>query len=96
MKKMSMGEITKKVKEEYKAGRQWCESGFGRYYKMMIDTSDGRIWCDCFLSENDWNKYHSETITPLNYTPGYVSDTESGYISDAIHLLDKAGWIITN
>lgn len=92
MKKITKKAIVAAVKKEYAEARRWCRGGWGRYYKMMIDTDNGSIWSDTFLSENSWKEYHSNSITSLEYVPGYVVETEQGYIDSAIKLLTAAGW----
>ncbi|POP33371.1 hypothetical protein C3B58_07670 [Lactonifactor longoviformis] len=95
MKKIERREIEKQVKKEYAAARDWCSYDHFRYYKMMIDTSDGDIWSDVFLSENEWKVYHSETIMSLeNYYYGTIKEKEAEYIEDAIRKLKSAGWEI--
>ena len=45
----------------------WIKRGHFRVANIMIDTSDGRIWCDCFfLTDNEWREYKSDTIIRLN------------------------------
>ncbi|MCD2493650.1 hypothetical protein LQE92_13645 [Lacrimispora sp. NSJ-141] len=94
-KKISKKAIAKVVKKGYKAGREWCQHGHGRYHKMMLDTRDGDIWSDEFLSTNDWKEYHSNSIVTLNAMRGYVKDMEAEYIDDAVQKLKEAGWEIT-
>lgn len=94
MREISRKEIEKKIKAEYKAARDFCDGGIGRYYNMMLDVSDGDIWSDVFLNEGDRKIYHSDSIMRLKYIPGYVSETEEGYINDAIRKLEKVGWTI--
>lgn len=95
MKKIQSREIEKQVKKEYAAARDWCSYDHFRYYKMTIDTSDGDIWSDVFLSENEWKVYHSKTIMSLDiYYYGTVKERESAYIEDAIDKLKQAGWEI--
>lgn len=86
--------IEKQIKEEYKEARRWCNLDSGHYYQMMIDTEDGEIWSDCFISTNDWKQYHSDTITSLDAMPGYVKEVETEYIEDAVNKLQAAGWEI--
>ena len=96
MKKISRKAIAKVVKEEYKAARKWCDQDWRRYYKMMLDTSDGEIWSDVFLDVNEWKQYHSKSIRSLDCGYGhYVKEKEIGYIDDAIRKLEEAGWEIT-
>lgn len=94
MKQISRALIAKKVKTEYKIARKWRATDWGRTYVMMIDLEDGEIWCDCFLDCNAWKEYVSDAIEQLDYTPGYVKETEQGYIDDAISKLRRAGWSI--
>lgn len=94
MKKISKKEIVRQVKKEYKIARQWCEHDFGRYYKMMLDTDDGEIWSDIFLSENEWKEYQKKSIMELDAFPGYVHEMESAYTENAIQKLKTAGWKI--
>lgn len=96
MNEISRMEIEQKIKAAYKDAKEWCRCDWGHYYKMMIDLSDARIWIDCFADCNSYKKYNSQSITALEYTPGYASDTEQGYIDDAITKLIEAGWIITD
>lgn len=95
MKTISKKTITKTVKKEYKEAREWCHGDWGRYYQLMIDTDDGDIWADVFLSENSWSVYHSCTIFPLEGTGRTVKEREDAYITDAIRALKEAGWTIT-
>ena len=95
MRKISRKEIVSQVRKEYKIARQWCKQDFGRYYKLMIDVSDGEIWSDVFLTENDWKEYHSDSIISLDTEFGYVHEMEDAYIEDAIRNLRAAGWEIT-
>lgn len=94
MKKIEKSQIEKQVRKEYKEARQWCKQDYGRYYKMMIDIDDGQIWSDTFLTTNDWNEYHSESITSLETVPGYAQEIELGYVEDAVRKLQAAGWEI--
>jgi len=96
MKIISKKSIVKVIRKEYKEARVFCRNGYNRYYKMMIDIDDGAIWSDVFLDENNWKVYHSESICQLENTPGYVHETENGYVDDAVRLLRKAGWMITD
>lgn len=88
--------IQKQVKKEFELARKWCKyDSFSRYYKMMIDTSDGDIWSDCFLSTETWHVYHSDTIVSLSAAGALtVKEKESEYIADAIRELENAGWAI--
>lgn len=62
----------------------------------MIDTEDAKIWSDVFLSCNEWNEYHSKTISALSGSGwlATVSEKEESYLSDAIAKLKEAGWDI--
>lgn len=94
IKKIKRKTIEKKVKEEYTAAREFCSYNFGRYYKMMIDTDNGCIWSDVFLSENDWKVYHDDSIISLDGLGWTVDEKEVAYVSSAIRLLTEAGWTI--
>lgn len=94
MKVIARGKIERTVKKEYKAARDFVGNHYGRYSKMMIDVSSGKIWSDVFLNEGDYKIYHSDSIMGLQYLPGLVSDTENAYIDDAIRKLREAGWEI--
>lgn len=94
MKTISKREIRKKVLVELRAARQFCSYDWGRYYKMMIDTSDADIWSDVFISTNEWKEYHSDTIHSLDAIPDRVNYMIKDYISHAIKLLKAAGWEI--
>lgn len=86
--------IEKEIKKEYAEARHFCSKDFGRYYKMMLDFSDGQIWADVFIDVNTWKSYQSDTIVQLKYVPGYVSETTQAYIDNAVEYLQAAGWII--
>lgn len=94
MKVIRKKSIVSTIKKEYAEARRWCRGDWRRYYKIMIDTDDGSIWSDTFLDVNSWNEYHSDSITSLQYVPGYVPETEQAYIDDAIELLNAAGWVV--
>lgn len=94
MKKIRREEIEKQVKKEFKEARRWCDQDSCRYYKMMIDTDDGNIWSDTFLSENEWKVYHKEAVTELDTIPGYVREMEISYTEDAVQKMRAAGWEI--
>lgn len=89
--------IEEKIKNEYKAGRDWCKGDQGRYYKMMLDTSDASVWSDVFF-ENEYKTYHSNSIECLYHDAvpfSTIPEIEQGYINNAIRSLKKAGWEIT-
>ena len=90
MKQISREKIMQEIKKEYTVARAWCRQDFGRCNKMMIDTEDGDIWLDVFISENNWKVYKSKTIQSLHTEYG----NEEGYVDDAIRILLKAGWTI--
>lgn len=94
MKKINKEEITKKIRELVDIGKDWCEYGHFRYYKIMLDTDDGDIWIDVFLSTNDWKVYHDDAIVQLDYYPGYEKEIAQNYINSAMRYLEKAGWTI--
>ena len=61
-------ELMKMITKEHKYLRQWLRGDSRRTGCLMLDTSDGEVWADCFLSENDWKVYKSESIIhiPIN------------------------------
>ena len=93
MKEISRKEIEQQVREELKEARAFCSYGYGRYYTMMIDLSDGSIWSDHFLDCETWKEYHSETIVRLS-TNGMIDNVDRAYIDDAVDKLTTAGWIV--
>ena len=94
MKTISKRDIRKKVLVELRAARRFCSYDWGRYYKMMIDTSDADIWSDVFLSTNNWKVYHSNAVYCLDAIPDRVNQMVNDYISHAVKLLTDAGWKI--
>ena len=54
------------IKKKYAEAKDWCRQDFGRCYQIMIDTEDGDIWLDVFVSENNWKIYKSQTIQNLH------------------------------
>lgn len=96
MKEISKKEIEKKIREEYEDARKFVSQGKFRYYKMMLDLSDGSIWADVFLDCNDWKVYHSESIIQLSGEDYFatVGEIESAYVESAIRSFDEHGWII--
>lgn len=85
--------LQKQITEELKKANEFCSQGHGRCYRMMIDTSDGKIWSDVFLSIWDYKIYHSGTIIAL-CLGGYYIDEVDEYVYAAIDLLKKNGWAI--
>lgn len=95
MNEIKKGTIERTIKKELAEALQWCDGGYDRYYRLMIDVSDGSIWADTFLSQNDWKVYHSDSIRPLNCNPyTTTSEREYDYIDDAIRILHASGWTI--
>lgn len=94
MKEISKNIIEKAVREEYAEAKNWCRQDYGRCYQMMLDTYDGDIWSDLFLTENDYKIYHSYSILRLDTE--YGCGNEASYIADAIRKLKAAGWTITD
>lgn len=96
MKEIKKAELKKVIKKEYKEAYQWCKSGYGHTYQMMIDTENAEIWTDLFLDCNSWIKYHSNTISSLNGLGwlATISEIEEAYLADAIAKLNEAGWEI--
>lgn len=46
--------------------RDWLSLNYFHRAKIMIDLSDGAVWTDIFLSCNNYNIYHSDTIISLS------------------------------
>lgn len=92
MKQIKRENIAQAIKREYTEAKNWCRQDFGRCYQMMLDTYDGDIWSDLFLTENDYKIYHSSSILSLDTE--YGCGDEASYIADAIRKLKAAGWII--
>lgn len=99
MKKIEESALKKAIKKAYKEGRDWNRLDYGHCYSIMIDTDDADIWCDCFIDENTWKRYHSGSISALHwmeYCNGpTIADVEQAYLVDAIRRLTAAGWTIT-
>ncbi len=94
MKEINKKEIEQKIRSEYESAIDFCRGDFGRYYVMMVNVFTGNIWSDLFLNSEAHKIYHDEDVIQLEYVPGYASETEEGYINDAIRKLEKAGWTI--
>ena len=62
----------------------------------MIDTNDGEIWSDVFLSVNNWKEYRSDSVKYLECetSSSIVKDMEAAYVKDAVSCLKKAGWTV--
>lgn len=98
MKEIKRIKLEKAISKAYKEGHKWNQLGNGYCYCIMIDTDDANIWCDCFLSENEWKRYHSDTISVLHWHDDCdgptIADVEQAYLTDAIRTLAGAGWTI--
>lgn len=92
--KIKKSELMRKIRKEFKEGRRWCKQDWRRVFAMMIDTSDGDIWSDCFLDANTWKEYHSDTISKLTFLGVTVEDQEQHFLDEAVELLLAAGWEI--
>lgn len=85
-------ELARQIRKEYKEAREWLRRDWRHTYQMMIDTSDGEIWSDCFLDGNSWKVYKSDTIQRLYLDyPATVKEQEEQYLNTAIKMLKKAG-----
>ena len=91
MNKISIKKLSRKIEREYAVAIRFCKLDTGAYYTMMIDTDDADVWSDVFLNSNDWKEYHSPTIHKLET----VYSAED-YLSEAIDILQEAGWAITD
>lgn len=65
----------KKAIGEY---RSWLAGDWGRCANIMIDLEDGSVWCDCFISCNEWKEYHSKSIVSLS---SYITERTDEKIS---------------
>lgn len=99
MKEISKKKLSTKIRKAYKEGRDWCSYGHFRTYTIMIDSDDADIWTDCFLDCNSWTEYYSSTIASLSvpwiYDCETVKEREEEYLKEAIRILTKAGWTVT-
>lgn len=93
--KISRSELKKKIHDELAEGIKWSEFKYEHRFFMMLDTSDADIWTDCFISENEWKVYHSDTIVRLTYSGISTEEQEKFYLVQAIQLLKEAGWEIS-
>lgn len=92
--KIKKSELMRKIRKEFKEGRRWCKQDWRRTFAMMIDTSDGDIWSDCFLDSNTWKEYHSDTISKLSFLGTNVAEQERNFFGEAAEVLNAAGWEI--
>lgn len=51
---------------------------------FMIDLSDGKVWCDCFLSCNTWNVYRSDSIVNIDCIINGLVNCEQPYVTMAL------------
>lgn len=58
-------ELMKMIKEEHKDLREWLRGDTRRDGCLMLDTSNGKVWTDYFVSENNWKVYESESIIKI-------------------------------
>lgn len=95
MKQISRKQISETVKKEYTEGLNWENQRYGNYFSLMIDVDDAAIWSAVY-GENDWGVYHSSSIHCLE-KEGTCDEIVMVYcISQAIKLLQAAGWTITD
>lgn len=93
MRKITKSKLEKQIQEEYELAIDFCSYDHFRYYQMMLDTDDGSIWSDVFLTVNEWKEYHDDSIKYLDAT-NYCNKV-SGYVDHAVELLRTAGWEVT-
>lgn len=48
-------ELKEKVSSATKESRDWDRMDSRHYSKIMLDTSDGDVWVDTFISEGEFN-----------------------------------------
>lgn len=87
--------LLKVIKKEYKELKRFCALRHDHHGKMMIDSKDAKIWSDVFNSPGSYERYHSESITELDYD-WYYSDAEpvQEYLQSAVRTLTAAGWTV--
>lgn len=60
---------------------------------LMIDLEDGEIWADCFLDQNSWKEYQSNSIVPLQLPRDefgqMVAPTVQNIKESAVKMLKK-------
>ena len=60
--------LQKKVSSATKESREWDRVDSRHYSKIMLDTLDGDVWADTFLSEGEFKRYRSSTIEDIPVT----------------------------
>lgn len=61
-------ELKEKVSSATKESRDWDRMDSRHYSKIMLDTSDGDVWVDTFISEGEFKRYRSSTIENIPVT----------------------------
>lgn len=61
-------ELKEKVSSATKESRDWDRMDSRHYSKIMLDTSDGDVWADTFISEGEFKRYRSSTIENIPVT----------------------------
>lgn len=56
----------KGIKKAVGERNNWIKRGHFRAANIMLNTSDGEIWCDCFLTTDTWRIYESDTVISVN------------------------------
>lgn len=51
----------------------WIKRGYFRVANIMLDTSNGKIWSDCFLTNNEWRIYKSDSVVNINHICHYYN-----------------------
>lgn len=51
----------------------WIKGGYFRVGNIMLDISNGKIWCDCLLNNNEWWIYQSDTVVNINHICYYYN-----------------------
>ena len=94
MKKIKYPMLVSSIKEAYREGHKYASLHSEFTYTIMLDTDNGRIWCDCFMDCNTWKDYHSDTIVRLIGAVGAFGQNEviKNYAECATDLLRREGW----
>lgn len=61
MKKIKITGIKKAIIEF----NDWISYDWRRRANIMLNTSTGEVWTDCFLDCNTWKEYHDKSIVSL-------------------------------
>lgn len=97
-KKISYSVLAEKLKSEFDSGLSFIKLDCFRYFNLMIDVSDGSVWSDCYISENDFKRYRSGLVKCVStchgrylYQCDYYDDLACA-LFNAVSYLEKSGW----